>query len=173
MRRDPTTLGRVIWMICHDQRMDASVVGPSLIPELLVSDTPRSLDFYSGLCGFQVDYERPEEGFACISLGSACLMLEQHGVGRNWVTGPLERPLGRGVNFQISVPGLHPILTALSDESYALFMPPETTWYRIDDHTEVGVDQFLVADPDGYLIRFQAPIGRRIVPSRGPRLSGR
>lgn len=153
--------------------MDASVVGPSLIPELLVSDTQNSLAFYCGLCGFQVDYERPEEGFACISLGTACLMLEQRGVGRNWVTGPLENPLGRGINFQISVPRIEPILAALGDESYVLFMSPETTWYRIDDHTEVGVEQFLVADPDGYLIRFQAPIGRRSVPGWGPRLSVR
>ena len=149
------------------------MAGPSLIPELLVSNTQTSLEFYCGLCGFQVDYERPDEGFACISLGVACLMLEQRGVGRNWVTGPLEPPLGRGVNFQISVPRLHPILTALSEEPHALFMSPETKWYRIDDHTEAGVEQFLVADPDGYLIRFQAPIGHRTVPGDRPRLSVR
>ncbi|MFD0927812.1 VOC family protein [Williamsia deligens] len=67
--------------------------------------------------------------------------------------------------MQIGVPRLHPILAALGDKSYGLFMSPETKWYRTDDHTEVGVEQFLVADPDGYLIRFQAPIGRRTIPS--------
>ena len=40
-------------------------------------------------------------------------------------------------------------------------MPPETKWYRIGELDEAGVSQFLVADPDGYLIRFQMPLGRR------------
>lgn len=39
-------------------------------------------------------------------------------------------------------------------------MQPEVKWYRMDDE-EVGVQQFLVQDPDGYLIRFQSSLGRR------------
>jgi hypothetical protein len=31
------------------------------------------------------------------------------GVGRNWITADLERPLGRGINFQISVPSVAPL----------------------------------------------------------------
>ena len=34
------------------------------MPELDVADLPRALTFYVDLCGFRVDYERPEEGFA-------------------------------------------------------------------------------------------------------------
>lgn len=90
-------------------------------------------------------------------------MLEQQGIGRNWVTAPLEPPLGRGINLQISVPNLDPILTALREADYELFMKPETKWYRIGDRTEAGVQQFLVTDPDGYLIRFQASIGRKTI----------
>jgi hypothetical protein len=40
-------------------------------------------------------------------------------------------------------------------------MEPETKWYRITDAEEAGVEQFLVADPDGYLIRFQTSLGKR------------
>lgn len=141
--------------------MNNSPVDPALVPELLVSDAAKSIEFWCGLCGFQISYQRPEEGFAYISLGSAHVMLEQQGVGRNWVTGPLESPLGRGINFQISVPRLGPILNSLREADYALFMAPETKWYRIDDHAEAGVEQFLVTDPDGYLIRFQASTGHR------------
>jgi len=136
---------------------------PALVPELLVSDVQRSIGFWCGLCGFQIGYQRPEEGFAYISLGLAHVMLEQHGVGRNWITGPLEPPLGRGVNFQINVPHLAPIISALREADYPLFMEPESRWYRIGDQTEAGVEQFLVTDPDGYLIRFQASIGHRPV----------
>ena len=141
--------------------MATSTVETGLVPELLVTDTRRSLEFWCGLCNFQIDYERPDEGFARISLGSAGIMLEQRGVGRNWITGPLEEPFGRGVDFQISVPRPQPVLTALNDASHALFLSPETRWYRTGEGMEVGVDQFLVADPDGYLVRFQATIGHR------------
>jgi len=136
------------------------------VPELLVASTPTSLEFWCGLCGFHIAYERPEEGFAYITRGSAHLMLEQRGVGRNWLTAPLEPPLGRGVNFQISVADLDPILAALDDAGYPLFMAPEVKWYRISDRQEAGVRQFLVTDPDGYLIRLQTSLGHRQTAAR-------
>ncbi|WP_198025379.1 hypothetical protein [Brachybacterium phenoliresistens] len=90
-------------------------------------------------------------------------MLEQQGIGRTWITGPLERPLGRGINLQIAVRDLAPILAALRGAGHRLFLEPETRWYRVGDEEEVGVEQFLVTDPDGYLIRFQASQGRRTI----------
>lgn len=136
--------------------------GPSLVPELLVTDVSRSMEFWCGLCGFTIDYQRENEGFAYISRGTAHVMLEQAGIGRNWVTGLLDPPLGRGINFQITIPDLTSTLVALREANQPLFMEPETQWYRIDDE-ESGVTQFLVTDPDGYLIRFQASLGRRPV----------
>lgn len=141
--------------------MNPPAADPALVPELLVTDTSRSIEFWCGLCGFEIDYQRPEEGFAYVSLGTAHIMLEQRGIGRNWITAELEPPFGRGINFQIIVPALDPILAALRDASYPLFAPPETKWYCIGDLAEAGVRQFLVTDPDGYLIRFQASLGRR------------
>lgn len=135
---------------------------PALVPELLVADARASIDFWCGLCGFTIDYQRQEEGFAYISRGSAHVMLEQQAIGRNWITAPLERPLGRGINLQISVPALSPIISALGEAHHPLFMEPETKWYRISESEETGVEQFLVVDPDGYLIRFQTSLGKRI-----------
>ncbi|WP_295014371.1 VOC family protein [uncultured Microbacterium sp.] len=143
--------------------MSDSPVDPALVPELLVNDLARSIEFWCGLCGFQISYRRPEEGFVYIARGSAHLMLEQRGIGRNWITGPLEPPLGRGINFQIAISHLDPVITALREADYPLFMETESTWYRIDEDVEAGVQQFLVTDPDGYLLRFQASIGRRSI----------
>ena len=134
-----------------------------LVPELLVTDLDQSLRFWRDLCGFRVAFDRPEDRFAYLDLDGAQLMLEQRGRGRNWVTGPLRAPLGRGINFQVSVPSIEPILAALQAAGRPLFMPPEQKWYRTGSF-ETGVDQFLVQDPDGYLIRFSAPAGER--PSR-------
>lgn len=54
-----------------------------------------------------------------------------------------------------------PILSTLSEVAYPLFMTPETKWCRVGDQEEIEVQQFLVTDPDGYLIRFQATVRRR------------
>lgn len=138
-------------------------IEPDLVPELLVTDLARSVEFWCGLCGFHIAYDRPDEGFAYITQGSAHVMLEKRGVGRNWLTDELEPPFGRGMNFQVGVPNLAPILCALADATWPLFMQPETKWYRVSDSEEAGVRQFLVTDPDGYLIRFQSSVGRRAV----------
>ncbi|WP_144762948.1 VOC family protein [Curtobacterium sp. 9128] len=136
---------------------------PALVPELLVDDLDTSLAFWVDLCGFTVAYDRPEERFAYVVLGSAHVMLEQAGVGRKWVTGPLERPYGRGINLQVSVPDSDAIAADLRSASIPLFLEPETKWYRVDAAREAGVRQFLVTDPDGYLIRFQSSVGHRQV----------
>jgi len=139
---------------------------PGLVPELLIMDLDKSLDFWCRLCGFSVLYHRMHEGFAYIASWTAHVMLQQAGVGREWITGPLERPFGRGINFQVSVPSIDPLVKALESGGWPLFLAPETRWYRTGGH-EAGVAQFLVADPDGYLIRFQASVGQRPA-SSGP-----
>jgi catechol 2,3-dioxygenase-like lactoylglutathione lyase family enzyme len=132
---------------------------PGLVPELLVHSLAESLDFWCRLCGFAVLYDRPDEGFAYIARHTAHVMLEQEGIGRNWVTAPMDRPLGRGVNLQVSIPSIEPLVHDLRSADWPLYMEPETKWYRTDK-TEVGVEQFLVQDPDGYLIRFQSALDR-------------
>ena len=72
-----------------------------LIPELAVSNFDRSLDFYSRVLGFKVEYDRIEEKFAFLSINGAQLMIEED--NGNWVTGPSEFPRGRGINFEICV----------------------------------------------------------------------
>ncbi|MBW4961436.1 VOC family protein [Sulfitobacter sp. CW3] len=132
----------------------------ALVPELSCSDFKRSLKFYTVILGFEVLFERSERGFAFLALGQAQIMLEQS--NGYWDTGPLEHPYGRGINFQIVVPDLQPIVARLSASKVPLFQNPETAWYRIDT-VERGVMEILVQDPDGYLLRFSQLIGDRPV----------
>src|SRR5208282_556909 len=132
-----------------------------LVPELLVADIDKSLRFWRDLCGFVVVFDRLYEGFAYLDLDGAQVMLEERGRTRNWVTGTLETPFGRGVNFQVRVSAIEPILAALARANWPLFMESEQRWYRTGE-VETGVHQFLVQDPDGYLIRFSARIGERL-----------
>ncbi|WP_165789105.1 bleomycin resistance protein [Cryobacterium zongtaii] len=130
---------------------------PDLVPELLVGDLAVSLSFWVELCGFEVLYDRPDDGFAYLRAGTAHLMLEQVGIGRNWIPAALERPLGRGINFQIMMPNIAPLLERLAAVDWPLFMSAETRWYDTGD-TQAGVAQFLVQDPDGYLVRFSSRV---------------
>lgn len=124
----------------------------SLTPELYVSNLEASLDFYCGLIGFEVDYGRPEERFACLKRGSVSLMLEEP-IGRTWLAGPLERPFGRGVNLQIMVEDVRALYATCQAADANLFLTLETKAYQRRDDTVLQT-QFVVQDPDGYLIRF-------------------
>ena len=133
-----------------------------LVPELDVLDFVRSRWFWCDVLGFGVAYQRLESGFAFLERQGAQIMLCQ--CNGNWETAPLERPLGRGINFQIFVESIEPILTSLAAVDWPLFAPPHEAWYRIGTE-EVGLRQFLVQDPDGYLVRFAEDLGRRPAPS--------
>lgn len=131
-----------------------------LVPELSVTNFQNSLKFYSEILGFTIKYQREEEGFAYLRLGNAELMIDEIGKGRTWKTGVFEYPLGRGINFQIEVPSFLPILEKLRKNNIDLFLDVEEKWYRKGDK-EVGNKQFLVMDPDGYLLRFAQDLGER------------
>lgn len=144
------------------------MIGNALVPELGVSDWQTSRAFYLDMIGFEVAYERPEEGFSYLVLGEARLMIDQIGIGRTFEIdeAPVERPFGRGLNLQIRVPSVDDILTRLAAAGVALTLPLEEKWYRRDDH-EVGNRQFVVADPDGYLLRLFEDLGVRCPASIG------
>lgn len=131
-----------------------------LVPELLVTDLSASLNFWVEVCRFSILYSRLEEGFVYLDLAGAQVMLEERRGDRHWITGPLSPPLGRGVNFEIKVSSVEPLIAALATARWPLYQDCEEQWYRGND-VEVGVRQFLVQDPDGYLLRFSARIGQR------------
>jgi catechol 2,3-dioxygenase-like lactoylglutathione lyase family enzyme len=133
----------------------------ALVPELMVSDLDASRHFWCDLCGFTIAYERPEDRFVYLDRAGCQIMLEEAATpGRHWHTGPLERPYGRGMNFQITLDAMAPVLDSLKNAAWPLYLEPEEIWYRVGTR-EIGVRQFLVQDPDGYLIRFSESLGLR------------
>lgn len=136
-------------------------VTAALVPELDVADLETSLEFYVGILGFRVRYERPEERFAYLERESAELMLEEAaGPGRRFRTAPLERPFGRGVNLQIACGDVEALERRVTAAGLDLIVALETRWYRAGQ-IERGNRQFVVADPDGYLLRFFEDLGER------------
>jgi lactoylglutathione lyase len=132
-----------------------------LIPEFVCSNFAESLRFYTGLLGFRVLYSRPEERFAYLERDGAELMLEQSvGKDRLWPRAELVFPFGRGINFQIQVADAEQLHAAVQAAGVALYLPLEQRWYR-RENDEIGVKQFAIQDPDGYLLRFSQVIGER------------
>ncbi|MBC7682290.1 MAG: VOC family protein [Ferruginibacter sp.] len=130
----------------------------ALYPEFLVRDLAQSLRFYSDTLGFKVEYVRPEEQFAFLSLQGAQLMLLQDNANTHSKTGDLDYPRGRGVNFSIRVPLLAPIEAALAGMGHPLRIPVRESWHR-DGNRFHGEKQLWVMDPDGYLLRFVQSLG--------------
>ena len=129
-----------------------------LAPELLVTDLAASLAFWSGLLGFRRAYAR--EGFVYLerSEGAQIMLCERDGT---FETGPLLRPFGQGVMFQVYVDDLaRDQLPRSPPRSGALYAPLREVWRRSGDR-EGGQHELFVQDPDGYLIMVAQHIGER------------
>lgn len=132
-----------------------------LVPELYCSNFVESRAFYTEVLGFSVLYEREEDRFAYMEREGAQLMIEEWSGGpRSWITAPLERPYGRGMNLQIWTRDVDALYEQVLRHQAVIFLPMEETWYRRND-VYVGNRQFIVQDPDGYMLRFAKDLGVR------------
>ena len=153
--------------------MTTSPRGPTapLVPELDVTDLDASLRFYVDVVGFGVVFERRPERFAYLALEGAELMLQEAaGPGRRFRTATLERPFGRGINLQIAVYDVDDLFASVVRSGAEPVVPLEDRWYSVEvgspagrwdipGPVRAGNRQFVVADPDGYLLRFFTSLG--------------
>jgi len=122
----------------------------SLIPELSVSNINKSKEFYLKI-GFQIKYERKEDKFCFLELENNQIMIEEN--NNNWNTGKLEYPYGRGINISMSISDVEMLYNTLKKKKIDFYLDLEVHEYRVDD--KIYYDkEFLIQDPDGYLLRF-------------------
>ena len=130
-----------------------------LIPELAVSNLQNSLKFYK-TAGFKVEYDRPENKFAFISLDEIQFMLQENSDNDKWEVAKLTYPFGNGINFQLEVENVNKIYDNLKNNNYKIAFDIEENWYR-QDNKLLGCREFLIQDPDGYLLRFSKDLGEK------------
>lgn len=130
-----------------------------LVPELVCQDAFISMKFYVGILGFQVLYDRPEQGFYYLERQGAEIMIGQLS-DSSWITDTIEPPFGRGLHFQITTSDLAKLYDTCKFNEVKFFREWEEAWYRADDHY-VGQSQFIICDPDGYMLRFAESLGKR------------
>lgn len=144
--------------------MNMQLLSTALTPELYCSDIKVSLQFYTELLGFNIQYQREEEGFAMLERQGSRIMLDEipknsvDGSNRIWLTAPLEAPFGRGVNLQIMTDKVDELYDRVQKSGAKIFLAIEEKWYRAND-SEIGNRQFIVLDPDGYMLRFFQELG--------------
>ena len=130
-----------------------------IIPELSVTNLDNSLNFYK-TAGFKIEYERPENKFVFISLGKIQFMLQEISNDDKWSIAPLTYPFGNGINFQLEVENVEEIYNNFKKSNYKIAFEIEENWYRQDDKL-LGNKEFLIQDPDGYLLRFMQDLGEK------------
>ena len=123
----------------------------NLIPELSVFDIFQTKNFYEEL-GFKIEYERQEEIFVFMSFQDSQFMFEQiHDEG--WNTGELIYPLGRGINFSITVDDIENLYTLVKSKKLEIYKKLTKSVYLVNGIEEIQME-FLIQDPNGYLLRF-------------------
>lgn len=87
-------------------------------------------------------------------------MLQEKTDNDKWDVAPLKYPFGNGINFQLEVDNVENIYSRLKDNEYKIAFEIEENWYR-QDNKLLGNKEFLVQDPDGYLLRFSEDLGEK------------
>ena len=122
-----------------------------MIPELSVFDIEQTKRFYNDL-GFKIEYERPEEKFVFMSFQDSQFMFEQiHDNG--WNIDELIYPLGRGINFSIAVDDIEELYKLVKTLNLEIYRDLNRSIYQVNG-TEETQTEFLIQDPNGYLLRF-------------------
>lgn len=127
-----------------------------LVPELSVSNLSKSLAFYE-LLGFSVLYRR--DNFVYLDFEGIQWMLQALEID-GWQVAKLTQPYGRGINFQIECSNATALHDKLKANNHPLFRELKDSWYKTGD-VYSGQREFLVQDPDGYLLRFAEALGEK------------
>ena len=134
----------------------------SLKPELYVSNFQISLNFYTNILGFKLEYQRSNPLFAFLSYQGSQLMIQQEDEDEEWHNGKPEYPFGRGLNFQIDTDNVQKIIDSLAHSNYSLKRGVKDSWYKVKNNLH-GHREILVMDPSGYLLRFSQGLGIKAV----------
>lgn len=130
--------------------------------EMMVTDYPASYAFWTKVLGFQLAFERPAQQLACLEHpdGAQVMIYQRDG---DWEVGPMERPFGRGLVIQVYVRDARAAAAAVEAAAVPFYVDLREKWRDWGDRLG-GQREFLVQDPDGYLVMVAERIGEKPLP---------
>lgn len=134
-----------------------------LMAEMMVTDYPASLAFWTGVLGFSVAFTRPAQDLACLCHpdGAQIMIYRRDG---DWETGPMQAPFGRGMVVQVYLSDVDAAAARVVAAGLPFYVAPREKWRDWGDRLG-GQREFLVQDPDGYLIMVVQRLGERPLPA--------
>ncbi|HYM15466.1 MAG TPA: VOC family protein [Dehalococcoidia bacterium] len=124
-------------------------------PELFVRDVDASIRFYVDALGFRVARTDPPgdapHSFAVLTLGAAVFMLADEKLAGPEMRGRPEERRGRGIHVRVMVPDVDAMHQRVRTQGVRIVMPLGDRSY--------GLRDFIIEDPDGFGVRFAAPLG--------------
>ena len=124
-----------------------------LIPEFWCSNFEDSLHFDTEVVRFSVAQRGGNDLHAYLKLGNAQIMIACWKRNGTWEPAPLEKPYGRGVNFQNLTDDITSIYQSALFADIKPFADLHTRWYWRTDRVE-GRTKFGLLDPNGHFLRF-------------------
>ena len=119
-----------------------------LTPNLLVLDVERSLTFYVDVLGFSRGMTVPEQPplvFGSVVFGGVEIFFNERETGAKEYPQFAGTPIGMTGTLFLEMQGIETLYERLKTR-VPIVTPLFTQWY--------GVKEFVIADPDGYLITF-------------------
>jgi catechol 2,3-dioxygenase-like lactoylglutathione lyase family enzyme len=129
------------------------------ITEMMVSNYPATLAFWTEVLGFAAVFTRPAQKLALLQHpdGAQVMVYERDG---DWEVAPMEPPFGRGVVVQIFVADAATLADHVAAKGWPFYVPLREKWRDWGDRLG-GQREFLLQDPDGYLVMVAQRIGER------------
>lgn len=135
-----------------DELIREAVGWAPIVPGLLVSNLDRSVEVYTGLFGLTLAHSEPPR-LAVLEWGGGQIVLQQYVPDDPLVVAELTTPFGRGVTLDLRTSEPKPLYQRLRDEKWPIVVPMEIAEFAHGGESYTR-SSFVVADPDGYLLRF-------------------
>ena len=134
----------------------------TLTPNLMVTDIPKSVAFYTDVLGFSLRMAVPEDRsefpdtlkdgvhyvYAQLVYGDVEIMIQtQASVGED-IPALKNTPPGGAASFYGKVENVDEVYAKIKDK-VTIVKDLETSWY--------GMKEFFISDPDGYILGFASP----------------
>lgn len=119
-----------------------------LTPNLIVADVSRSLAFYADVLGFSRGMTVPDVEpfvFGSVTSGTIEIFFNGREAAAKEYPDLAARPIGASGTLFIEVVGIESFYDVIKDR-VTVTVPLFTQWY--------GMKEFVIADPDGYVITF-------------------